>query len=108
MWESAPATCGAPADSGALDVLFGVGEADAVKLSDVELVETPRSGGRLDFVVNARNQSDNLQFIQCAQRHGVVSDLSDELLDRQARGTAIGEQQGKHRPFDSIPRGRSG
>jgi hypothetical protein len=107
MWESAPATCGAPADPGALNVLFGVGKADAVKLSDVELVETPRSGGRLDCIVDARNQSDNLQFIQCAQRHGVVSDLSDELLDRQTR-TAVGEQQGKHCPFDSIPRSRSG
>jgi hypothetical protein len=63
MWESAPATGGAPADPGALDVLFGVGKTDAVKLSDIELVETSRSGGRLDFVVSTRNQADNLQFI---------------------------------------------
>jgi hypothetical protein len=91
MWESAPATGGAPADPGALNVLFGVGKTDAVKLSDVELVETPRSGGRLDFVVYARNQSDSLQFTQCAQRYGPVSDLIDELLDRQALGTVLCE-----------------
>jgi hypothetical protein len=97
-----------PADPGALDVLFGVGKADAVKLSDVELVETPRSGGRLDLVVDARNQSDNLQFTQCAKRHGAISDLIYQLIDCQASSGVVSEQQGEHGPFDSIPRARSG
>jgi hypothetical protein len=108
MWESAPATGGAPADPGALNVLIGVGKADAVKLSDVELVETPRSGGRLDLVVDARDQSDNLQFTQCAQRYGSVSDLIYQLIDCQTSSGVVCEQQGQHGPFDSILRIRSG
>jgi hypothetical protein len=97
-----------PAILGALDVLFGVGEADAVKLSDVELVETPRSGGRADLVVSASDQSDDLQFIQCAKRHGAISDLIYQLIDCQASSGVVCEQQREHGPFDSIPRVRSG
>jgi hypothetical protein len=88
MWESAPAAGGAPAGAEALDVLRGVGKADAASpFSDVELVETSGSGGRLDLVIDSSYQADNLQFIQSTQCPLAVSDLVDELLHRGASRT---------------------